>query len=333
MAFVDELTFHARAGKGGNGVVRWLHMKFKEFGGPSGGDGGRGGDVYARAVRDVHLLSEYRSRKEFVAQSGDDGQEKSRHGKNGDDLYIKLPIGSIITNLNTKRVYTLETEGQEVLLLKGGNGGRGNESFKGSTNRAPDHATEGLSGEESDFHVELQLIADIGLIGLPNAGKSTLLNMFTRANSKVGAYPFTTLEPHLGECFGYVIADIPGLIEGAADGKGLGHTFLRHVRRTKLLVHLVSAEHEDVCAEYTTIRGELNRFDESLAHKKEIVVLTKTDVSDSLEITQKKLRELKECAGEVYAVSAYDDVSLKQLLDVLLKASASSLDQVQSDGE
>ena len=322
MAFVDELKIYAKAGKGGNGVVRWLHIKAKEFGGPSGGDGGRGGNVYLRAVRDVHLLSKYRTKKEFLAENGQDGQSDSCHGFDGKDMDILLPIGSIVTNLKTGKKVSLQEEGERMLLLKGGFGGRGNESFKSSVNRSPKEWTPGKPGEEGEFYIEVELIADIGLIGLPNAGKTSLLNAFTSARGKVGDYPFTTLEPNLGECHGYIISDIPGLIEGAAIGKGLGHKFLRHVRRTKILVHLISLENEDPIEVYHAVRKELEQFDPELLNKKEIVVLTKTDIIDDAAALQTIVKKMKKAAPVVFAISLYDDVAIKELQDAVLKEAA-----------
>ena len=242
MAFIDEMKFHAKAGRGGVGVVRWRHEFSKEFSGASGGNGGRGGDVRVRAVRDLGILQRYRNTKEFDAEKGEDGMKDSRHGRNGEDLIIDLPIGSIITDHRTGYTFQLLEEGENVRILKGGSGGLGNEYFKASTNTTPMESTNGYDGEEGDFSIELELVADAGFIGLPNAGKSSLLNVLTNADAKVGSYAFTTLEPNLGALYNFVLADIPGLIEGASEGKGLGHKFLRHVRRTKILFHLISLE-------------------------------------------------------------------------------------------
>ena len=242
MAFIDEMKFHAHAGRGGVGVVRWRHEFSKEWSGASGGNGGRGGDVRVRAVRDLGILARYRNTKEFDAEKGEDGMKDSRHGRNGDDLVIDLPIGSIVTDHRTGHIFQLLEEGENVSILKGGSGGLGNEYFKGSTNTTPMESTDGYDGEEGDFSVELELVADAGFIGLPNAGKSSLLNVLTNADAKVGSYAFTTLEPNLGALYNFVLADIPGLIEGASQGRGLGHKFLRHVRRTKILFHLISLE-------------------------------------------------------------------------------------------
>jgi len=318
MAFIDEIQFHAKAGDGGDGVVRWRHEKSKEYSGAAGGNGGPGGDVYVRAVRDVNILSRHKSVKRFEAGKGQDGQNSSMHGKTGTDTTIDLPIGSLITNLGSKRVVELIAEGQVSKILHGGRGGLGNEHFKASTNVRPEQSTPGIPGEEGDFVVELNLIADAGFIGLPNAGKSSLLNALTRARAKVGSYAFTTLDPNLGAIHGYVLADIPGLIEGAAEGKGLGHKFLRHVKRTKLLLHLVSLENEDVVSTYKTIRTELKKFGNGLDEKKEIVVLTKTDLVDA-ETLKKAESLLAPFSSYIWNVSILDEGQIKILADSLMQ--------------
>ena len=270
--FLDELSIHLKAGRGGNGVVRWLHEKGKEYGGPSGGDGGRGGHLYATGIRDVGALLKYRHTSRLSAEDGGAGSNKSQHGKDGQDLTMTLPLGSILTNKKTGELFELLNENEPILILKGGSGGRGNEHFKGSINRNPTEWTPGKNGEESDFHIELRLIADVGLIGLPNAGKTSLLNVLTNAQGKVGSYEFTTLEPNLGECYGRIIADIPGLIEGASEGKGLGDKFLRHIRRTRALLHCISLENENLVQTYNLIRDELARYDEKLLEKEEWIL-------------------------------------------------------------
>ncbi|NTV22427.1 MAG: GTPase ObgE [Candidatus Yonathbacteria bacterium] len=312
MAFTDEYQFESKAGKGGDGVVRWRHEKSREFAGPAGGDGGRGGDVYIRAVRDIALLSKYRNKTRFDAEDGHPGEKKSMKGKNGEDLYIELPVGSVVTNLDTHEIFDLTHEGDTFMVLAGGQGGYGNENFKSSRNITPKQATTGKPGQEGRFAVELRLIADIGLIGLPSAGKSSLLNALTHADAKVGAYDFTTLEPNLGVMYGIVLADIPGLIEGASEGKGLGHKFLRHVRRTHILAHCVSCEHDDITSAYHTIREELKRYDETMCEKPEILILTKTDMCSPEELSE-KIKEAKKLSQHVETVTLYDDESVKYI--------------------
>lgn len=317
MSFVDELKVHIKAGDGGDGVVRWLSMRGKPKGGPAGGNGGNGGDVYIRGSRDSNLLFKYRFTKEFEAENGVDGGEKSKHGHNGEDLYIDLPVGSYIKNLETEEEFDLLEEGQEILILKGGVGGLGNEHFKSSRNQSPEEFTPGRPGEESDFYIEIRLVADIGLVGLPSAGKSSLLNALTNTNAKVADYPFTTLDPNLGNLYGVILADIPGVIEGAAEGKGLGHKFLRHISRTGLLLHCISVENENILDTYKTIRNELEKFDKKLLDKEEIILLTKTDLIEK-EVLEEKIKELENLGKEVKTVTILDDESVKNLSDYLV---------------
>lgn len=318
MALIDHMKIEATAGRGGDGVVRWLHMKGKEFGGPAGGDGGKGGNVVFEGIRDIAALARYRYTKECKAEDGAPGEGNNKHGKNGEDMVMYVPIGSVVTNTTTGDVFEILEHGQQYIVLKGGAGGLGNQNFKSSVNQNPKQATKGKKGQTGDIDIELKLIADAGLIGFPNAGKSSLLNELTRAKSKIGAYAFTTLDPNLGSFYGFILADIPGLIEGASGGKGLGHKFLKHVERTKLLIHLVSADQDDITKAYNTIRGELAAFDAELAGKQELVVLSRTDlVADPKELS-KKIKEL-EVASEatVLPLSVLDTGSLKSFSDHL----------------
>jgi len=318
MALVDEVRVHAKAGDGGSGVVRWLHIKGTEKGGPSGGDGGRGGDVVLEGVRDLAALQNYRYTKKFRAENGHSGESDNRHGRAGEDMVLKVPVGTVAKNVTTGEEYEILSEGQRIVMFKGGPGGFGNAHFKSSVNQNPTEAKEGKKGLGGDIEFTLKLIADAGLIGFPNAGKSSLLNSLTRAKSKVGAYPFTTLDPHLGDLYGYLLADIPGLIEGASAGRGLGSKFLRHIERTGLLIHLISADQEDFAASYRAIREELEAFGGGLSDKPELVVLSKSDLIPPAELGN-RLEMLEGIAGKgnVTSVSIIDDLSLKAFSDRL----------------
>ncbi len=331
MAFIDEINIYAEAGRGGDGVVRWRQEKFVPKGGPSGGDAGRGGDFYVLAVRDVHILSKYKAKKSFVAERGEDGGNKNLHGKNGEDFVLELPLGSIITNLATDETWQLTEEGQKIQLLKGGYGGFGNEHFKSSINTTPKESRPGQEGENGNFKIELELFADIGLIGLPNAGKTSLLNTLTNADAKVGDYAFTTLDPNLGDFYGYIIADIPGIIEGASEGRGLGVKFLRHIKRTKMLAHLISFENlatsrAGMMKVYKEIRKELSRYDkklnlgdDGLSEKKEIIILTKSDAITDEKIIKKQIEIFKKVNKKVFTISLFDDKTVKKFQDELSK--------------
>jgi GTP-binding protein len=319
MAFTDEYTFRASAGKGGDGVVHWHREKFKPWGGPDGGNGGRGGDVIIEAVRDIMMLGRISHKDQYHAENGEPGAGSSMTGADGADLVIGLPIGSIVTNTVTKTTLELLTEGERLTLLEGGRGGKGNEHFKSSTNVAPEHATKGQEGESGTFTVELRLIAEVGLVGLPNAGKTSLLNALTNAGAKVGDYPFTTLDPNLGMYYGHILADVPGLIEGASEGKGLGHKFLRHISRTSHILHIISLEQDNCVDAYRTIRTELD-INPLIRDKSEHVVLSKSDtvsetrVSDILSSFKRELN-----ITPFATISILDDTSLKTFGDRLTK--------------
>ena len=320
---IDHVTLKIKAGKGGDGVVRWRREKGIPFGGPAGGDGGRGGDVYFRVIRDIQALAVYKHKKEWEGEHGEMGQKRSMHGADAKDLYMVVPLGAVIYNREYDTRYEFMEEG-DFIVLRGGKGGLGNENFKSSINRTPEEFTKGELGEYATFDIELKLIADVGLIGLPNAGKSSLLNALTRAGAKIGDYPFTTLEPNLGAYFSYVLADIPGLIEGASEGKGLGHKFLRHITRTRALVHLVAADNDDVGAVYTTIRAELGAFDTTLLERDEIVVLSKIDTM-SKDAIAKKAQELKKVSKKnIILLSLYEDDTVKAFGDQLVNLLAIS---------
>lgn len=314
MKLVDEIILHICSGKGGDGAVQWHRNRRIQKGGPAGGDGGKGADVYLRGVRDVERLSRYASNPKFKADDGGAGGRKSLEGKDGDDLFIDIPVGSLITNLNSKDTpkesYNIISEGDTIKILAGGKGGYGNEHFKSSRNVTPMEQTDGKPGACADFKVELRLIADAGFIGYPNAGKSTLLNTITNSHAKVGNYAFTTLDPNLGVFHKYILADIPGLIEGASAGKGLGDKFLRHIMRTKMLIHCISAEQDDVVDAYNTIRNELAEYNPELLDKQEMVIITKSDVVSGKNL-EKIIKEVRSISPEAVAVSVLDDDSIE----------------------
>ncbi|MFA6414411.1 MAG: GTPase ObgE [Candidatus Paceibacterota bacterium] len=319
MAFVDEARIQVASGKGGDGVIRWLRTKESARGGPSGGDGGRGGDVVLVGVRDLAALAHYRYEKKFKAEDGEAGKGELKHGKNGEDALVKVPVGTLARLVETGEEYEITKEGEEIILFRGGRGGLGNARFKSSTNQNPFQQTLGRPGKGGELALTLKIIADAGLIGLPNAGKSSLVNALTRAKSKVGAYPFTTLGPNLGEFYGRILADIPGLIEGASDGRGLGIKFLKHVERTGILLHLVSADQEDPLAAYGEVHKETEAFGHELGKKREIIVLSKTDLASPEECAAKVELLARETGREVLQVSVNDPEALKAFADRLTK--------------
>lgn len=317
MAFVDEVSILVRAGKGGDGSVAFRREKFIPRGGPYGGDGGDGGDVYIRVVEDTEILRRYKNQQTWSAQDGENGGSARKEGKGGKDLILLVPVGTLVTDEESGKEYDLPTIGQTLLIAKGGEGGRGNVHFATAVNQTPLTAEKGTQGESKKFIFELRLIADVGLIGLPNAGKSSLLNELTNAHVKVGSYPFTTLEPNLGAMDRLVLADIPGLIEGASGGKGLGSTFLRHIARTSLLVHCISSESVNLLADYHIIRKELQEYNADLAKKPEIIVLTKSDLLKESEL-KKQIHKLKKTEKTIFPVSIHDLDKLTILRRILL---------------
>src|SRR6266700_176851 len=295
MKFLDEAKVYIRSGDGGNGCVAFRREKFIEFGGPNGGDGGKGGDVIALAVDGLNTLIDYRYQQHFKAKNGRGGMGKDRHGANGGDIVLKVPAGTQIYEEDGETLLAdLTAVGQTATLARGGNGGFGNAHFKSSTNRAPRHANPGQPGEERTIRLRLKLIADAGIVGLPNAGKSTILAAVSAAKPKIADYPFTTLHPQLGvvESDGreFVLADVPGLIEGAHEGAGLGDRFLGHVERCRVLLHLVDGAGAHAGAAYKTVRAELEAYGQGLAEKTEIVALSKSDAVSAPELKQQVAR-------------------------------------------
>lgn len=316
MQFMDNVKIKISSGKGGNGVVAWRREKYVDKGGPAGGDGGNGGSVYAVADEGLSTLIDFTYKKVFKAENGENGFKKSMHGKSAKDLYIKVPAGTIIKDLKTGNIIAdLTQNGQSVLLAKGGKGGRGNIHFCTPQNRAPQYCEPGEPGIERNLQLELKLIADVGLLGMPNAGKSTFISRVSSAKPKIADYPFTTIIPNLGVVKkhngdGYVVADIPGLIEGASEGVGLGHDFLRHVERCRFLVHIVDCTAENPRKNYDIINNELKKYSQKLAELHQIIALNKIDAisQEELEEVKKQFKKL-----DLYCISAVTGEGLEEL--------------------
>jgi GTP-binding protein len=324
MKFLDEAKVYIRSGDGGNGCVSFRREKFIEFGGPNGGDGGKGGDVVAQAVDGLNTLIDYRYQQHFKAKSGRAGMGKDRHGASGDDIVLKVPAGTQIYEEDGETLLADLTDvGQRVVLARGGNGGFGNAHFKTSTNRAPRRANPGQPGEERTIRLRLKLIADAGIVGLPNAGKSTLLAAVSAAKPKIADYPFTTLHPQLGvvESDGreFVLADIPGLIEGAHEGTGLGDRFLAHVERCRVLLHLVDGTGEHAGEAYKIVRAELEAYGEGLADKPEIVALNKADALTPEQLKQQTARLKRAVKRAPLVISAATGAGVPDALRALSK--------------
>ncbi len=334
MKFLDQAKIYIRSGNGGGGAISFRREKFIEFGGPDGGDGGRGGDVWAECVEGLNTLIDYRYQQHFKAKTGGHGMGKNRHGAKGADAVLKVPAGTEILEEDGETVIADMTHvGQKVLLAKGGNGGFGNAYFTTSTNRAPRRANPGQEGQERTLILRLKLIADAGLVGLPNAGKSTFLATVTAAKPKIADYPFTTLHPGLGVVRAYgrefVLADIPGLIEGASEGVGLGDKFLSHVERCRVLLHLVEGTSEDAGEAYRTVRHEIEAYGHGLAGKPEIVALSKADALDE-DTLKEQLKKLKKaCKQTPHVISSASGQGVQEVLQALL----SVIDQARAEEE
>lgn len=308
---IDSITLTIKAGDGGNGKVSFLRNGQTSKGGPDGGNGGNGGNVYFQGSNNINDLSQFRYKKILKADDGVPGGNKKLFGKNADDLVIKLPIGTNVFDEYRNRSFDI-TDERLILVAKGGKGGLGNTEFKTATKQAPAFAEFGGKGVEKVMHLELKFIADIGLVGLPNGGKSSLLGLLTNAKPKIGNYPFTTLEPNLGMMDEHMIADIPGLIDGAAQGKGLGIKFLKHIEKTKILIHCISAIEEDMTKTYRTVRNEFKNYNEILLEKPEIILITKKDLISQDEL-DKKIKEMKKINKNVLSSSIYDESSIEEL--------------------
>lgn len=321
--FIDTAKIFIKSGKGGNGAVAFRREKFVPKGGPSGGNGGKGGDVIFVADRNLHTLLDFTYKKKYTADDGAPGGSALKDGKNGKDIIIKVPVGTIIKNIETDELIADLTGHEEsVIIAKGGKGGKGNSNFATSTNQAPRKAEPGKPGEEMYVKLELKLIADIGLVGFPNAGKSTLISSISAARPKIADYPFTTLEPNLGivkykDFNTFVVADIPGIIEGAHAGKGLGHKFLKHIERTKILLILIDIASENYLKEYKILLNELNEFSDVLSDKQKIVAISKCDLLGDEEIKELSNLKFPGADKKVFFISSVSGKGIPKLLDYL----------------
>jgi GTP-binding protein len=332
MKFIDEAKILVAAGDGGNGIVSFRREKFVPMGGPDGGDGGRGGSVYAVADRNINTLIEYRYTRKFLAQRGENGGSTDCYGKGGEDIVLHVPVGTVITDINSNEVVAdLDSDGKKVLIAKGGRGGLGNIHFKSSVNRAPRQCTKGEPGEERELRLELRVLADVGLLGLPNAGKSTFIRAVSAARPKVADYPFTTLHPNLGvvrvsDSKSFVIADIPGLIEGAADGAGLGIRFLKHLARTRILLHIVDLApfdpEADPVRDARAIVAELEKYSPELANKPRWLLLNKLDLipEDERESRIQDFLRAYETQSPCFRISAINGEGCRELVYALQEA-------------
>ncbi len=318
MKFLDQAKIYVKAGDGGSGSPSFRREKFIEFGGPDGGDGGAGGSVILISERNLNTLIDYRYQQHFKAERGQDGKGKNQTGRDGNNIYLKVPIGTQIFEEDNKTlIYDFKKEKEEFIVACGGRGGFGNTKFKSSTNRAPKKFTKGYIGEEFWIWLQLKTIADIGIIGLPNAGKSTFLSMITKANPKIANYKFTTLNPNLGVAFydnkEILLADIPGLVEGAHKGTGLGIKFLKHIERCKSLLHLIDVTQNDLVVSYKQVRKELEKYSKDLLLKKELIIFNKIDLIENNELIKKKKKFCSTLKKSVHLISAQNKINLKTI--------------------
>lgn len=313
---VDEVRIRIKAGDGGRGSVAFDKNKMAI--GPTGGSGGTGGSIFFEGVSDLGALRQFRFRKELEAQNGENGRGQFVDGKTGQDLILKVPVGTVIKVDGTTKEFEITKIGERIMLAKGGHGGKGNFLFRSPRNTSPKQFQEGLLGEKKELQLELKLIADIGFVGYPNVGKSSLLNELTNAKSKVANYHFTTLEPNLGVYYELILADIPGLIEGASTGKGLGTKFLRHIDRTKIIFHFISSESETPMKDYKIIRKELGKYDSKLLEKKEYLFLSKSDILSEKEL-KKRMEKMNKLNKNAFAISIIDEKSMEKLKKLLNK--------------
>ncbi len=327
---IDNVTITIRAGNGGRGAVAF--SKTMRTLGPTGGDGGRGGSIYFEGVTDLSALATFRYKKEIIAKNGENGKRQNNDGADAKDMIVNVPVGTVITNIETDASTEILKVGERIMAAEGGRGGKGNFKFRSPINTSPTEFQEGIAGEHFTITLELKLIADVGLVGLPNCGKSSLLNELTRAKSKVANYPFTTLEPHLGTYYELVLADIPGLIEGASTGKGLGTKFLKHIERTKIIFHLVSAESENLARDYKIVENELESYSKELGERPTYIFLSKSDIVPPAEM-KKKLSLLKKINKNSFAISIHDWESLEKVREILNKIKSEKIEPLKNQAQ
>jgi GTPase len=321
--FIDYAEIMIQSGKGGDGAVTFRREKYVPKGGPSGGNGGKGGDILAEAHHNLSTLLDFKYKKQYKSENGKPGGSALKDGKNGKDVIIKVPVGTLIKNFDDNKIlFDLSEEGKQFIIAKGGKGGKGNSNFATPTNQTPRYAEKGEPGEEKKIILELKLIADVGLVGFPNAGKSTLISSISQAKPKIADYPFTTLEPVLGivrykDYKSFTVADIPGIIEGAHQGKGLGHKFLRHIERTKVLLYLIEITSENYEKDYATLSNELKNYSKKLSEKRQVIALSKADLIDENEHKKLLKKKLSVCGKPVHIFSSISRKGLNELLDIL----------------